>query len=349
MSIRELELFAVEIPRTESATPVRNVLVRVADESAEEGWGEAPLPWRSDELSGRRDALLTALEGRSVFDIEELHHAAALRHSPVRSAVEVALWDLAGRVCRQPLCHLLGGCFRRRVPVALRIDSDQPEQVARLADEASQQGFLAVIVGLTGDAAADLSLARAAREAIGEGVELRLDAAERFSMEAARDFCAELEFESIGCLIDPLDTRQLHAIASLGRQTTMPLAVRRALSTPSDVLAAVRCGAASLLVLPIETLGGILPTRKATTIAEAADVPVVLATGGSVGLSSAAMLQLAAAMPALVGANECTYAQLADNVLLDPPELIDGMITVPQTPGLGVHVDRAKLERYQIG
>jgi len=349
MHVHELELFAVEIPRSESRRPVRSLLVRVASESGTEGWGEAPPTWRVEELSGRRDALLRALEGRSAFDLEELHRTPSLRRSPIRSGVEMAMWDMAGRVSGQPLCHLLGGCFRRRVPVAPRIESRDPEQVARLADEASQQGFLGVVLELTGEASLDLSLARAARESIGDRGELRVDGGERLTLEAARDFCAELEFENIGCLIDPVNTRQLHAIASLGRQTTMPLAVSRALAAPSDVLAAVRCSAAALLVLSLETFGGILPVRKGTTIAEAADVPVSLATGGSVGPISAAMLQLAAALPALANANQCTSAQLADSVLSEPPELIDGMLSVPQGPGLGVQVDRAKLDRYQIG
>ncbi|MFW6124706.1 MAG: mandelate racemase/muconate lactonizing enzyme family protein [Pirellulales bacterium] len=349
VQIHELELFAVEVPRTESQRPVRSVLIRVGSESGAEGWGEAPLPWRVDELPGRRDAIMAALEGHSMFDLEELHRTPALCPAPLRAGVELALWDVVGRVCGQPLCHLLGGGFRGHVPIALRIDSQQPEQVARLADEASQQGFLAVVLHLTGDPARDLTLARAARQAVGDRVELRLDAAERFRPEAARDFCAALEPSGVACLIDPLDTRQLHAAAALGRQTTIPLAVGRALGAPGDVLAAVRAGAGSMLVLNLEPLGGILPARKATTIAEAADVPVTLAIGGSVGLTSAAMLQLAAALPALAGANACTYAQLTDSILADPPELIDGMLSVPPGSGLGVQVDRAKLEQYQVG
>jgi L-alanine-DL-glutamate epimerase-like enolase superfamily enzyme len=227
--------------------------------------------------------------------------------------------------------------------------SDQPEQLARLADEAEQQGFLTIVVPLSGRLGDDLATVRAIREAVGDRLELRLDGAERFDMEAARDFCAELEFERIGHLLDPLDTRQLHASAALGRQTSVPLAVARAITSPADALAGARCGAAALLVLELDRLGGLLPAHKATTIAEAAGVSVALSTGESVGITSAAMLQLAAARASLQCANECSLPQLADDILADPPELIDGMLTVPQAPGLGVQVDRGKLEQYQIG
>ncbi len=60
----------------------------------------------------------------------------------------------------------------------------------------------------------------------------------------------------------------------------------------------------------------------------------------------AAMLHLAAATAALAGCQQCALHQLHDTVLKDPLELTDGMITIPQAPGLGVEVDRKKVEKY---
>ena len=67
----------------------------------------------------------------------------------------------------------------------------------------------------------------------------------------------------------------------------------------------------------------------------------------SLGVAAAAMVHLAAATTCLSSGNECDYHQLQDDVLVTPLEIIDGMMAVPQTPGLGIQVDRAKLERYQ--
>ena len=64
------------------------------------------------------------------------------------------------------------------------------------------------------------------------------------------------------------------------------------------------------------------------------------------GIAAAAMLHLAAATPALGGCNESAYHQLQDDILVEPLLIDSGMMTVPQGPGLGVEVDRAKLERY---
>jgi len=74
----------------------------------------------------------------------------------------------------------------------------------------------------------------------------------------------------------------------------------------------------------------------------------VLRVGPSLGIATAAMLQLAAATVAFSGSNECGHHQLHDDLLTEPLEIVDGMIAVPQAPGLGIEVDRAKVERYQV-
>ena len=73
MLISDLEFYLVEIGCVGQEPPVRSVLVRLATDTGEEGWGEAQMSWQSGELAGRRNALLPILAGRSVYDIEDLH------------------------------------------------------------------------------------------------------------------------------------------------------------------------------------------------------------------------------------------------------------------------------------
>ena len=82
------------------------------------------------------------LAGRSVYDIEELHALEALSPAALRSAIEMAVWDLLGRVLRQPLCNLLGGYYRRRVPVSVRLAGLPPEEHRpRLAGTGRRRAF----------------------------------------------------------------------------------------------------------------------------------------------------------------------------------------------------------------
>ena len=84
-------------------------------------------------------------------------------------------------------------------------------------------------------------------------------------------------------------------------------------------------------------------------MADAAGIQALLGGGPCLGIATAAMLHLAAATPALKNPIPCDYHQIQDDVLAEPLEVVDGMIAVPQAPGLGVEVDRAKVEQDQAG
>ncbi len=348
MTISDLEFYLVEIACGAEQTPLRTVLVRLATAAGLEGWGEAQLGWRASELAARRDVLLPILTGRSLFDVEELLELEALRPSPLRGALEMACWDLVGQVAGQPLCHLLGGGYRQRIPVSVRLAGSSGARVTQLARELADQGFHSQILTSCGQPRRDLESVAAVREGAGERVELRFDAAANFDIETARDLCTELESADVQFVLDPLQNHELDQVASLRRQVSVPVAVWRAIRSPADMLALVRCGAAPAAVVDLQLVGGMAPARECAAIARAGGVSASISGGPSVGIGVAAMLQLAASTPAFSGCNECAYHQLQDDVLGKPLEILDGMITVPLGPGLGVTVDRAKVERHQV-
>ena len=147
LAIVDLEFYLVEIGCLGHEPPVRSLVVRLATNRGLEGWGEAQVTWQPGELPARRDALFPVLAERSVFEIEELLALGALRSAPLRCAVEMASWDLIGRATGEPLCHLLGGGYRPRVPMAVRTEADGPAATARLARElgVAESGFRVVI------------------------------------------------------------------------------------------------------------------------------------------------------------------------------------------------------------
>jgi L-alanine-DL-glutamate epimerase-like enolase superfamily enzyme len=328
--------------------PLRSLLVRVSTAAGLEGWGESGLGWRSSELSDRRAAIRAVLAGRSVYDIEELHTLEALNPPPLRCAVEMAVWDLMGRRMKQPLCNLFGGFFRRRVPVSLRLGSRRPGQVAQIARERAEQGFHTQTLVSSGRPEEDVAVVAAVREMVGDHVELRLDGMSHYDLETARELCLSRECENLQLLVDPLNTPDLHALSSLSRQTNVPLATWRTIHRSADVMGVLRTGAASYVFVDPELVGGIVPARACAAVADAANVIPLLSGRPSVGLATAAMLHLAAGVAAFSGCNEIATRYLRDTVLAEPLETVDGMVTVPHGPGLGVEVDRAKVEKYQV-
>lgn len=348
MKISDLELYLVEARRTAPHPPIRSLLVRITTDSSCEGWGETRTTWRSDELPARRELLLPSLAGHSVYDIEELHRLDCLQSPGLRCAVEMACWDTLTRGLGQPLCNVCGGMYRRRIPLAARLPAGAAEPVVSLSRVLTEQGFHCQMVTASGDAADDLDVTRAVCDAVGGRGEIRLDGANRFDRDTARDLCRELEPLGLKFVLDPLASADVNELASLRRQTGVPLAVSTGIAGPADVVAIARSDAAPYVVIDAEQVGGLSAARKCAVVAEAVNIAPLLGKCDTLGIATAAMLQLVAATPSFSNSNPCAYHELQEDVLSEGLEIVDGMVGVPQGPGLGVEVDRAKVERLQV-
>lgn len=349
MKISDLEFYLVAVPRSDSDIRVRALVVRLASDSGHEGWGEASLDWQPGQLDARRQALLPLLAGRSIFNIEEFLALDALRPLALKAAIEIASWDLIGRAVGQPLCHLFGGLYRGRVPLAARLPAENPESVGIRARELSERGFHTQIVTLVGDSESDRQRIARAIEATGDRVEFRIDGQGLYDLESAFELCNELErCDPIKYFLDPISHGDADLTGLLRRQTAIPLALRMRIRGTSDLFHIARVADVGHVVLPMAQVGGIHTARKCISVAEAAALSASLTAGLSVGVSLAAMLQLAGAAPNLSTGHESAYHDLADDILCERLELVDGMIAVPDGFGLGIEIDRRKLERYQI-
>jgi L-alanine-DL-glutamate epimerase-like enolase superfamily enzyme len=347
MIINDLEFHLVEIDRTDGGVPVRSLLVRIDSDDGREGWGESP--WTAPaELMPRRHSILASLEGHSIFDVEELLSLDALQSTTLRSAVEMACWDLIGRTLKQPLCRLWGGEYRPAAPIAVRLPDAEPERLAEVAWALAEQGSLTYVVAASGRVEQDVEALRAVRSRVGANVSLRFDGQSLFDAETARDLCAQLEYDAPQFFLDPLDTLEPFPVATLGRQTIVPMAVGRGIRSAADAFAAVRCGAAPFVAIELGRVGGLTSARKCAAVAEAGGATALVGGGPSLGIATAAMLQVVASTPAISSCSECDYHQLRDDVLVRSLSLAEGLLAVPRGPGLGIEVDRAKVERYQI-
>jgi len=347
MKITDLDFYPVEVPRTSPLTPLRRMLLRVATSDGVEGWGESSAIWPVEQLADRRAALLPMVTGRGVFDTAELERVEGIRPLSLAAALNMAVWDAAARTLGQPLCHLWGGLYRRQIPVSADLSVDDPQRVVARARELSEQGYHMLTLPIHGDVSQVIAKVRAVSDAVSERTELRVDAEGQLTCQQAEELCAGLEAVDVQFLIDPV-AADFAETARLGRRTSTTLAVCRGIQSARDVMAIVRAGAAKHVILALEAVGGISSVRGCVAVAEAADLTTLLDVRDCLGPATAAMGQLAAATPALKSANRAAYDELQDDVLTEPLELVDGMLTVPQGPGLGVEVDRGKLEQFAV-
>ena len=347
MYLADLELFLVEIPAGDGA--MRTLLVRVVDESGQDGWGETRACWQPGELPARRNSLLAVLAGRNIHDVESILAEDSLADPAVACGVEMALWALIAKLAKQPLCHLFGGAYRSSVPVAIRLWPGTPELVVHWARTFAAQSIGLQTISSSGTRAGDLQLVSALHDACAHRVQFRLDAREQFDPREAAELCAELLPDSVTAVLDVVAAPRIDHLARIGQRSQVALGCCTAIRRPADVAALARIGNVSLALIDPTRVGGLLRARQCAIVADALGMAAGMRLLGTSGLALAASLHVAAATPALGSGHECSYPQLHDDILAEPLRMGEGMLSVPMGPGLGVEVDRDKVDWYQVG
>lgn len=343
MLICDVEFQIIRVLPIRSNVPERLVLVRIQTDEGVDGWGEVQLPWRLGELLQRRDMILPFVMGKNVLDIAELCHLEQLPRR-LRSALEMACWDAAGKILRQPLCRFFGGTYRTKVPAASYVfDTDHPDLLAE-AQHWLDKGIANWVLGTSGSVESDVKALARIRERFGANVQIRFDARNRFGFEEAVQLCSTVQPLGVEMMIDVLQTRKCESYQQLRWEIDCPLAVRMVGYGTESRWSVVRSQSVQHLILDLTEIGGISAARDAVAVATAAGLSVSLSVSRSLGLAVAAMVHLGAAMAALTSPHEilCEETlQLASQLGL---KMRDCLWEVPDAPGLGVEISREAME-----
>jgi L-alanine-DL-glutamate epimerase-like enolase superfamily enzyme len=241
------------------------------------------------------------------------------------AAVDLALWDAAGRRAGRPVAELLADAPERAVAVNATIGAGDPEAAAGAAAQAAAAGFACVKlkVGIGDD---DARVA-AVRAAVGPGVALRLDANGAWSVEEAERRIGELAVHDLELVEEPVSG--VAALRALRDRVEVPIAMDETAAQHG----AIASGAADAVCLKISRAGGISALLAQAVLVRATGAEVYLASTLDGPLGIAAALHCAAALRV---ARPCGLATLP---LLDDPAnplpVDGGRMAVPAVPGLG--------------
>ncbi|NUR89637.1 MAG: mandelate racemase/muconate lactonizing enzyme family protein, partial [Nonomuraea sp.] len=266
------------------------------------------------------------------------------------AGVDLALWDLRGKLAGQPVHRLLGGPVRTEIPcyaspVALRAT---PEESAEQAAGYVADGFRAVKVKIGRGARVDGEHLAAVRAAVGEDVELLTDANCAYSVDEATAVGRVLRELGIGWFEEPLQVDDLAGLAELRRRTGLTIVNGETHFTRFDLRDSLVREAIDVFMPNVARCGGLTEAMRIAALASAFHVDIAPHGVGS-GVSLAAALQLCAAVP-----NLRTYEYnrlpnpLRERILLSPPVFRDGMLRVPTGAGLGVELDQDVVDRHTI-
>jgi L-alanine-DL-glutamate epimerase-like enolase superfamily enzyme len=243
---------------------------------------------------------------------------------------------------------LLGGVIRPRVEVAACMGIQSYERAGEFARWYVEMGFTTLKTKAGSDMTEDVEMVRGIRDAVGKNLKLRVDPNRAYSPQQAVELCRRLEEYELEYLEQPIPAEPLADATWLRRQTRVPIALNESVEGPASVLGIILADAALFILPDTHIAGGILPCVKTGHVCEAAGLPCIMHCGHDLGPKTAAMLHIAAAIPAYSMANDTTYYGLVEDIITEPFQIQNGTIAVPGKPGLGIEIDPDKLNKYRV-
>ena len=271
------------------------------------------------------------------------------------SGIDIALWDLMGKACGQPVSRLLGGDYRRTIQPYGSILFDEPEPLQRTLAEVVGRGFWAIKLGWRPfgrrDRAFDELLMKTARRAVGDGVVIMVDAggSEQFwphGTNWARNTAAMLADYGVAWFEEPLPPDDLDGYVALTRVSPVPIAGGEVLTRRQSFRPWIERRAVDILQPDCTKNGGLSESRRIAWLAYDHNIQVV-PHGWNTAVGLAADLQFSAAMPVARYVEYLTPSPYIDELTTEPFRLDDnGLLTIPSRPGLGIEIDLDKLRRF---
>ncbi len=259
------------------------------------------------------------------------------------SAIDMALWDLQGKLLGAPLHRLLG--TRRTSVLAYASDGcwlhDDPALVAEEAAEFAAAGFRAVKVRLgRRDPELDMAAVEATRLAVGDGVNVLTDANQGWGRERARLWGGRLAAWGVGWLEEPLAAEDIAGLAALRGALATPITAGENAYGLEGIRALLEAGAVSTIMPDIQRIGGVTGWIAANALAEAWRVPITSHLFPEVSVHLLASSRMAGPLE---------FVTWAAPLLVEPLTAHDGAVAVPDAPGLGLVFDPEAVARYRLG
>jgi L-alanine-DL-glutamate epimerase-like enolase superfamily enzyme len=361
--VARIDVFPVLVPRKDVFALQRGdsdnnswfSLVKITTSDGTHGWGECVTRVRSmHRVVG--DHLHDRLIGHDAFDIHGFHRIVdreemlaieRLWHwNPIRAALEMALFDIQGKITGRSVAELLGGIQRREIETVKNVGVGTPEKSAELARTFVDAGYRLLKVRVGTDAAIDEGRIAAIRSVVDDSVRIRLDANQAWTPNEALARIRAVAHLGIEAVEQPCAFWDVAANAAVTAQSPVPIIADEGFVSVPEAQVLLAARGADILHAYIGKCGGIQPTMEIAALARSFGAAMTIGERVPLGVSEAAHLQVAAALPDLDHPCALAYDLNEDDLLVTRPDRSAGVIHVPEGPGLGVDVDPVRLEKY---
>jgi glucarate dehydratase len=274
------------------------------------------------------------------------------------AGVEMACWDAVGKSLDKPVSSLLGGAHKREIPfisyLFYRYEGsngippiDSAESLLKYHDKLdSKSGKFTgcKIKGGVFPPEEELEAVKLFRETYGEDFKIRFDPNAAWSVETSIRILKQMEKYNLEFVEDP--TLYIEGMARVRKDVNIPFSTNMCVIWFHQIMPAMRLGAIDMIQEDLHYWGGLHLNRKLVGIAETLQIGLAIHSDRELGISTAAVLHFVSSQPYLTHAIDSHYHHQLDDVITEPFFYKNGKMKVPDGPGLGVEIDRKKLEKY---
>ncbi|BBK32260.1 L-alanine-DL-glutamate epimerase-like enolase superfamily enzyme [Stella humosa] len=363
MKIAAVETIVVRLPFRHDGPPsgfggkiwttMDTLLVKVETDAGITGWGEAfgfnCIPATKAAIDSQIAPLAIGEDAGDIAGTgRRLQHQLHVfgRNGPVTfglSGLDIALWDIAGKVAGLPLHRLLGGGGRADLPAyASLLRYTDPDVVGRVSAAAAARGHRHIkLHEVTIEATA------AARAAVGPDVAIMLDTNCPWTLDEAMAMARGLAPLDLHWLEEPLWPPENHGgLAALRARAGIPIAAGENVASPMDFAALFRAGAVDIAQPSVTKIGGVTAMREVMAVAAAHNVQVTPhAPYFGPGLLATIQVIAASPLPILV---ERLHVDMEPDLFGGLTAAPGGRMRVPHGPGLGCDPDPAVIAQYGV-
>lgn len=352
MKIAHIEIFRYSIPTepfviaTGTMHYAQNVLIRILTSSGTYGLGEcSAFPMivgeSQDTCLAMAKEFARILIGKDPLDIPERMNdllGYAAHNSTIKSAFDMALFDIAAKAAKQPLYKYLGGA-KRAAETDMTIGIASPEDMASSAVAFKDKGCRIIKIKLGKDVHTDIDRVRQIRTAVGDKIALRLDANQGWSFDESLFALGALEPFDIQFCEQPMRTWYDDKLPELRANSRIKIMADESCYNQHDARKLINSGSVDYLNIKFSKSGGILEAQKIHEVALQTGVKCMIGGMLETRLALSANLHFALASPNVVffDMDSALLGHLADPVI--GGLIYNGyQVDVPDTPGIGADV-----------
>jgi muconate cycloisomerase len=293
------------------------------------------------------------LLGDTPFAVERIRRRMqnnVARSEVAKGLLDMACYDLMGRISGRPAHDFMGGRSVDAVPLAALIPLVDIDEMLQMARAFRRGGTTSFRIKLGRDINDDVRIISRAREVLGDDVRIRVDYNQAYSAADAVRAIRAIEPFGVDVAEQPVRLNDALGMAYVQKRVNTPLMAHEGCFSLQDIVTLVELGAIGVVGINSERPGGVTNALRAIAYAEQRGLGVVL-HNQPLGIASAMQVQLAAARHHSLGHAIELFGQimLEDDLIVDGLDYRGGEVAVPEGPGWGVQLDEDALERYATG